>query len=111
MAGEKRRAIGKWAAWALVFVVVVYPLSYAPFVRLQIEHRTADGSFLFGGPFDASMFPFYQPVDWLIDNTPLKKPLIAWAHVWGVGDEFQSSADSRAFDDRALIQSLYPSFK
>ena len=30
MAGEKRRVIGRWVAWAMVFVVVAYPLSYGP---------------------------------------------------------------------------------
>jgi hypothetical protein len=37
---------------------------------------------------DGGNLPLYAPVDWLIDKTPLKEPLLWWAHVWGVEEDF-----------------------
>ena len=83
MAGEKRRAILKWAAVALLCVVVAYPMSYAPVVRFN-------RSVAFGRDL-----PMYAPVDWVIDNTPLRDPLFAWARLWGVEYEFVWAEYSR----------------
>ena len=96
MAGVKWRAIGKWTAWALLVVVVAYPLSYAPVVRWKLDGPTAQGYF-YPLIVDGADYPVYKPVDWLIDNTPLDRPLFAWASRWGVGDQFRSSAGMREF--------------
>jgi hypothetical protein len=44
---------------------------------------------------DSRKLKVYRPVDWLIDNTPVRKPLLWWADVCGVGDEFFYAANSR----------------
>jgi hypothetical protein len=80
----------------MLAVVVVYPLSYAPVVRYQVElHR---GEFFEPtNGLDGNWMPVYKPVDWLIDNTSLKKPLFAWARLWKVGADFRWAASSRAY--------------
>ena len=39
-------------------------------------------------PADGSTYPAFKPVDWLIDNTPLREPLFLWAGIWDVRGEF-----------------------
>jgi hypothetical protein len=70
----------------------------------EVEDRTVGGpgatvtQFVLVGPgFDGDELPAYVPIDWLIDNTPLEKPLFAWAALWGVEDEFQELAWWRLF--------------
>lgn len=38
-------------------------------------------------PEGGSLHPVYEPVEWLIDHTPLRTPLLAWAGIWGVRGE------------------------
>ena len=60
-------------AWATVMVVVlsvVYVLSYPVAIRLMESPSPA----------------LYQPVEWLIDNSPLREPMFKWADYWDVGD-------------------------
>jgi hypothetical protein len=38
---------------------------------------------------DGADIPVYGPVDRLIDETPLRKPLFLWARLWGVETEFE----------------------
>lgn len=47
---------------------------------------------------DSSLYPIYKPVDWLIDNTPLRNPLFSWAEVLGVREEFDDGAEHRDSD-------------
>ena len=69
---------------------VVYVLSYAPVMRVCGRTLPAGQLPPIGVEVpplaDASLYPAYHPVDWLIDNTPLRKPLFWWADLWGVGD-------------------------
>ena len=73
---------------------VVYPLSYAPLLRLL---SGTDGSYVrivatTGGrktaevhlPSAPNWAIAYLPVRLLITHTPLKKPLLLWADIWGV---------------------------
>lgn len=46
---------------------------------------------------DESLYPAYKPVDWLIDNTPLREPLFMWAGICGVHDEFERGQFVREF--------------
>ena len=71
---QNRQAIAKWAAAPLLTIAVLYPLSYAPLSKLRPDGITAMGA--------------YKPIDWLIDNTQLQKPLFLWARVWEVEEEF-----------------------
>lgn len=56
-----------------------YVLSYAPVVRYggheEVTSTLLRQSFIAVVPADGSRFPLYKPVDWLIDNTPLREPL------------------------------------
>jgi hypothetical protein len=40
----------------------------------------------------------YRPVDWLIDYTPLDRPLYWWAEQWGVREYFQITQMLRIID-------------
>lgn len=74
-------------AWTVALVIglpTVYVLSYAPVFSLVSD------------PW-ASRIPAYRPVDWLIDNTPLRPLLFRWADLWGVGDDFRFNHDWRRF--------------
>ena len=91
MPSPNRQAIPRWAGIAICCcTLIAYPLSYAPLVRIKVErHGTGWGSPLF---YDGRDMPVYQPIDWLIDNTPLDKPMFGWACLWGVESEFQMGA-------------------
>ena len=98
-------------AFVLIVTPLVYVLSYAPVVR--VCGRTAEVPFTVRDrisvsyslpetytlkPADASLYPTYQPVDWLIDNTPLRQPLFYWAEIWGVRNQFQAGVSFRSLD-------------
>jgi hypothetical protein len=74
------------AAFALV-LLVPYLLSYAPVVAYAEKHDLAQPTDLFDVT-DGKELPIYRPVDLLIDYTPLRRPLVAWARLWGVGNTF-----------------------
>ena len=77
-----RRAFAKRAAIVICCLVFAYPLSYAPMVRSMGErHGTGWGSPLF---YDGRDMPVYRPIDWIIDNTLLDKPMFVYACLWGV---------------------------
>lgn len=63
-----------------------YVLSYAPVYRMKTE------SGMLGG------IAGYQPVEWLMDETPLRDPLLRWASVWGVDDEMAWDCAVRHLD-------------
>ena len=110
----ERPSLTSLVAFALVVLPVAYLFSYAPVVRIcdrkieiQMERFSTGVSYEpvvgpLGGPptvpefrsisfidiADASLYPAYEPVDWLIDNTSLRGPLLFWANVWGVFSEF-----------------------
>ncbi len=56
---------------ATIALPCLYVLSYAPLMRSGL------------GTFD----DLFVPVQWLIDNTPLREPLISWASLWNVPAE------------------------
>ena len=39
-------------------------------------------------PIHGDDLTIYKPVDWLIDETPLREPLLWWAGVWSVRGTF-----------------------
>ena len=100
-------------AFGFILLPLVYVLSYAPVVR--VRGRTVEvpwtwseyfsaGYSVNGTPTmrieraDASLYPAYQAVDWLIDNTPLRQPLFYWAEIWSVRDQFQAGESFRSRD-------------
>ena len=91
-------------AFFLIVTPLVYVLSYAPVVRVcgrtVVVQREVSGLGMFGSSLrgtlidrvecaDASVYPAYQPVDWMIDSTPLRRPLYFWAGLWGVREAFE----------------------
>mgnify|MGYP006969483489 FL=1 len=71
----------------LVALPFVYVFSYAPVVRV--------------GQVTCGDSNVYRPVDWMIDNTPLRDPLMSWAQFCGVQLEF-SNAEIRGVIDRSV---------
>lgn len=82
----------------------LYVLSYAPFLRLEMGadidySRFPDGvMFCFGEEYFIHTHPAYAPVEWMIDHTPLRKPLIVWANVWTVHDRCEGDSVARVID-------------
>ena len=74
-------------AFGFVLLPFVYVLSYAPVVR--------------AGQVTCGNCTAYRPVDWMIDNTLLRDPLMAWAQTCGVRPEFEF-AEIRRYVRRAL---------
>lgn len=94
-----------WAGvLVFVFVPLLYVLSYAPFVSWWNKDRPirfAGPSAWFGSVYpDGDELPLYRPVDWLIDHTPLQRPLFWWAGLFGVQDEFEGAAAFRSHPPR-----------
>ncbi len=84
-------------ALALVLLAAAYLLSYAPVVRWHVAARVGTPGNTYLDGYD---LPVYQPVDWIIDNTPLRTPLLWWTGVWGVRREFSVVAWYRTHSDR-----------
>ena len=78
----------------LAVALLVYVLSYAPGVRLMggwTTYATVDGlgnPSADKAPIYGDALPVYKPIDWMIDETPLRDPLLWWAGVCGVGSPF-----------------------
>lgn len=81
---------------AVIATIVLYVGSYAPFVRFQggdrpevsWERISATERQPYMRIVDGRRYPAYRPVDWLIDRTPLQRPLLAWAELWAVDGMF-----------------------
>ena len=101
-----RQTIIRWAAPVLLALVVVYPLSYAPVVKWT------ESDLMIGpdipAPADGGQLPGYRPLDWLIDNTPLREPMFAWARVWGVETQFEWASFFREVEADAIRRDLLP---
>ena len=66
---------------------VVYVLSYAPVYRAVKGPTVA----LVGwdGKLRDDWQVAYDPVEWLIINTPLREPLLRWAALWGTRESLE----------------------
>jgi len=51
----------------VLLIALAYPLSYPAFVTRDSDETT----------------PCFGPIEWLIDNTPLRTPMLKWASIWG----------------------------
>mgnify|MGYP006969365024 FL=1 len=92
---KRNHSIVPWLL-ALVLLGVAYVLSYAPVVKLKEPHSgNRLGAYLF--PIDGSELPVYRPVDYLIDETPLREPLLMWADLWSVRETFEFASALRGF--------------
>lgn len=102
-----------WAVIALVGLCVLYVLSYAPVVRFTGGSEEPDPWHPFAGlvpprPADSERFPIYAPIDWMIDHTPLARPLWWWAGLWGVRGDFEYAAVVREDDRKWEAELLAP---
>lgn len=87
------------AAFFLVVTPILYVLSYAPVVRFcgpPLEYQPP----MVGPGNRATVYRLreyrsFAPVDWLIDNTPLKEPFFLWADLWGIREAFRQAALAR----------------
>ena len=100
-----RQRICKWSA-SLVGLLFLYVASYVPYLRLRFG---ADPP-----PPDPAMFcvlydideawenesshGFYVPVEWLVDHTPVARPVFWWADVCGVYQKTRCDAVMRSFE-------------
>lgn len=80
---NRRRAV--FAAIGGAYVLF-YVLGYAPTMSAIRNGRL---------PQPGGMLDFYVPVEWLIDESPLREPLLLWANHWGERGEFESASASR----------------
>ena len=85
----------------MVFSALVYVFSYAPVVRMKNPFILYSGTDYKGfsptsGSIDGHNLPLFRPIDWLIDETPLRRPLLWWAELWGVRDCFELAHWRRA---------------
>lgn len=77
--------------------MLMYVLSYAPVVRMIGGWDTVLGTDGFGNPailrapIYSDDLPAYRPVEWLIDHTPMREPLLWWADICGVGRPFREA--------------------
>jgi hypothetical protein len=115
-----------WATAALLSLAVLYVLSYAPAFRLKygnsvptsmpmVTHLVSlsppEDVLITAIPPPSEFIPTvtlpdprwqwlplscYRPVEWLIDQTPLREPLFQWAGLFGVEDSFRNAAEQRA---------------
>lgn len=88
-----------------------YLLSYPPYLSMRYEkpgpvtigvmgaHYNFDDDY-----FAHSNHAFYAPVEWLVDHTPLEKPITAWATVWNVNDKVQLDSLHRFIDQMPKLQ-------
>jgi hypothetical protein len=81
---------GRWimAAAAALFAIA-YVLGYAPY-----ESAVATGRL----PMQRDMADFYYPVQFLIDETPLRKPLLSWGALFGQRDALESDSTFRSME-------------
>ena len=80
----KPRRKGRIVRYAAIIVVlaVAYVLSYAPCVKFRMDTAYESGI-------------FYRPVDWMIDETPLRNPFLHWAELWGVDFDIEHASRIR----------------
>lgn len=78
----------KWLALsAIPILFMVYLMSQAPVMRFRKPM-----------PWDGTLKWCYAPADWIYDNTPLQKPLVSWAHHWGVDGDIEERRQLRHLD-------------
>ena len=80
----RKPSLTSLVAFFLIVTPLVYVLSYAPVVRT--------------GQVICGRSTVYRPVDWLIDNTPLRNPLFIWAGLFGVRRDFEIAGVRRMIE-------------
>lgn len=78
----------------LLIAMLLYVLSHAPFVACYHEESSdlAAAKDPFGSDVGYELpchIGIYQPVEWLMDETPLAMPLLKWGELWGVRSKLE----------------------
>lgn len=77
----------------LLFTLVVsYFLSYAPVCRMRLG---SDDDLPMNSLVYQDEGVLYRPVEWAIDHTFLKAPLLTWASAWGVREQQEVASGLR----------------
>jgi hypothetical protein len=102
MAPRRRKPLLVNLSLVALLAAMLYVFSYAPCVRLRGGVQFGEDKWFSLIPpieryGDGRDYPVYRPVDWLIDHTPLRYPLLCWAELCGVRSDFEI-----AYDDRTL---------
>jgi hypothetical protein len=77
---------------AVLLFAAAYVGSYAPIVRVTGMSR---GNSI-----------VYDPVDWILEREPFRTPLLGWADLWGVGDEFREPSWIQELMDNARVRAI-----
>lgn len=84
------------AVGILLGLAVMYVVSYAPVCRLvrgaDVHYHTPDQRIVFARPLNWNI---YRPVEWVMDRTPLSRPLCWWGDVWGCGSSMRAYSSGR----------------
>jgi hypothetical protein len=83
-----RRSRALWVSsicGALILLSVTYALSYAPVFRWQMERQNTMCP-------EGKWRQLYDPVNWMIDRTPLRPPLLSWADYWNVRSPMETES-------------------
>lgn len=78
-------------------ILLLYVLSYAPYLRARFGPDLPDILVPHFRQLDSASVPMYRPFEWMIDRTPMKKPLMAWARFWRVNNKTEEYSLRREF--------------
>lgn len=98
---SNKPSITSLVLFALIVSPLAYVLSYAPVVRIC---EGSDEALTTG----AIGYPVYEPVDWLIDNTPLREPIFSWGGLWNVRAQFELAHAVRVIWDSEPTEAVAP---
>ncbi|MGO8930968.1 MAG: hypothetical protein ACLQU3_29280 [Limisphaerales bacterium] len=85
-----RDLLGVWLCW-LAVIVVLYVLGAGPVAMLIDKKLIVRNS-----PICKCVMGFYSPVTWLYLNTPLRRPLGMYLHLW-TPNNYDSKGKAKAW--------------
>ena len=62
-------------------IVALYVASYPPTLLIVEKHRLIPHGLF--SVLDGEDVPFFKPVDWLIDHTPMRSIILSWSDLFG----------------------------
>lgn len=114
MSAEIESHMKRWRKRTIVAVActfglcALYVFSYAPAVSLLCDPLPQEKYYHWHAPtIKRHPLRCYAPVDWLIDNTLLERPLMSWAKLWGSDDRISLAKFARGFDRPGLERYHY----
>lgn len=88
----------KWIAIAATILLMLasYVLVYAPYLAF----RYSDEPVLYTELHHRG----FEPVEWLIDHSPLQQPLFLWARLWGCEARMEMAHFERELERAVIVQ-------